>query len=104
MDGQITLPMKLGVEFVGTIFFLSVIVSTGNWAAIGAALALCAFLGGGISGGHFNPAVTFMFYMKDAIPATDAGLYVVAQLAGAATALFAYQNLVVKPITNSRGL
>jgi glycerol uptake facilitator-like aquaporin len=102
MDGQITLPMKLGVEFVGTIFFLSVIVSTGNWAAIGGALALCAFLGGGISGGHFNPAVTFMFYMKDTIPAMDAGLYVVAQLAGAAVALAAYQNLVVKRIANSR--
>jgi hypothetical protein len=43
-----------------------------------------------------------MFYMKDAIPAMDAGLYVVAQLAGAAVALAAYQNLVVKRIANSR--
>jgi glycerol uptake facilitator-like aquaporin len=102
MDGQITLPMKLGVEFVGTIFFLSVIVSTGNWAAIGGALALCAFLGGGISGGHFNPAVTFMFYMKEAISLPDAALYIMAQLAGALVALAAYQNLVVKRIANSR--
>jgi hypothetical protein len=60
----VSLPMKLAVEFAGTLFFLSVIISTGNWAAIGAALALVAFLGGGISGGHYNPAVTLMFFIN----------------------------------------
>ena len=90
--------MKLAVEYAGTLFFLSVIISTGNWAAIGAALALVAFLGGGISGGHYNPAVTFMFYIKDAIPLRDALAYVVVQLLGGATAYFLYNTLVTKPV------
>jgi glycerol uptake facilitator-like aquaporin len=94
----VTLPMKLAVEYAGTLFFLSVIISTGNWAAIGGALALVAFLGGGISGGHFNPAVTFMFYIKDAISLRDALAYIVVQLLGGATAFFLYDNLVTKPI------
>ena len=90
------------VEFLGTFLFLLTIVITGNPLIIGLALAFLIYLGLDISGGHFNPAVTFMFYMKDTIPAMDAGLYVVAQLAGAAVALAAYQNLVVKRITNTR--
>ncbi len=95
----ISLPMKLAVEFAGTLFFLSVIISTGNWAAIGAALALVAFLGGGISGGHFNPAVTFMFFVKDEIPLRDALAYVTVQLLGGVAAFFLYDNLVTKTIT-----
>ena len=30
---------------------------TGNWLAIGAALAVAVLLGGPISGGNYNPAV-----------------------------------------------
>ena len=90
--------MKLAVEFAGTLFFLSVIISTGNWAAIGAALALVAFLGGGISGGHYNPAVTFMFFIKDQISLQDALAYVVVQLLGGASAFFLYDMLVTKRV------
>lgn len=94
----VSLPMKLAVEFAGTLFFLSVIISTGNWAAIGAALALVAFLGGGISGGHYNPAVTFMFFVKDQISLRDALAYVVVQLLGGASAFFLYDTLVTKRV------
>jgi aquaporin Z len=100
MPELITLPMKLAVEFFGTLFFLSVIIVTGNWAAIGAALALVAFLGGGISGGHYNPAVTFMMLLKGSIEPIESGLYVVAQVAGAAIAYMAYNALVLVPITS----
>jgi len=48
------------VEFIGTLFFLYVIIATGNALAIGAALAIAVLLGGPISGGCFNPAVTIM--------------------------------------------
>jgi glycerol uptake facilitator-like aquaporin len=48
------------IEYVGTVFFLYVIIATGNPLAIGAALALAAYLGGPISGGNYNPAVTIL--------------------------------------------
>ena len=51
---------KYLVEFLGTLFFLYVIIATGNALAIGAALAIAIMLGGPISGGNFNPAVTIM--------------------------------------------
>jgi len=39
---------------------------------------------GPISGAHFNPAVTLVMAMREALPPTRAGAYVVAQLIGAA--------------------
>ena len=51
---------KYLVEFLGTLFFLYVILATGNAMAIGAALALVILVGGPISGGNFNPAVSVM--------------------------------------------
>jgi glycerol uptake facilitator-like aquaporin len=75
------------VEFVGSLLFMYVIILTGNAFAIGAALAFCIFLGGKISGGHFNPAVTVMMVMAKK---TDANLllpYVLAQVAGGLLAL-----------------
>ena len=41
---------KYLVEFLGTMFLVFVIFATGNWAAIGAALAVGVYLGGAISG------------------------------------------------------
>ena len=42
---------KYLVEFLGTMFLMFVIFATGHWLAIGAALAVIAFIGGPISGG-----------------------------------------------------
>ena len=55
---------KYLVEFLGTFFFLFLIIYTGNFIAIGIALALVIYLGGKISGGHFNPAVSFGLYSQ----------------------------------------
>ena len=56
--------IKYLVEFLGTFVFLSVIVATGQPVLIALALLLAILVGGGISGGHFNPAVSVMFYAK----------------------------------------
>ena len=48
------------VEFLGTMFFLYVVMSTANAVAIGAALALTIIVGGAASGGMFNPVVTLV--------------------------------------------
>jgi aquaporin Z len=81
------------VEFVGTFFFLYVILATGNYLAIGAALALAIYLGGSISGGNFNPAVTIMLIAAKKQRMDTALPYIVAQVAGGLAALALYQRL-----------
>ena len=84
---------KYFVEFIGTFFFLYVIISTGNPLAIGGALALAAFLGGKISGGNFNPAVTIMMAAAKKLPRADVVPYIVAQIAGGLLALELYRRI-----------
>jgi glycerol uptake facilitator-like aquaporin len=81
------------VEFLGTFIFLSVIVATGNPWAIGGTLAVLALLGGSISGGHFNPAVTVMTLYNRGIAMDNAVLYIVAQIAAGLLAVITYRRL-----------
>jgi MIP family channel proteins len=53
-------------------------------ASFGFAIALLAAGAGPISGGHINPAVTFAMLITGQITVTRAGMYIVAQLVGAA--------------------
>jgi aquaporin Z len=78
---------KYLVEFLGTIFFLYVIIATGNAYAIGAALAIAILVGGKISGGNFNPAVTIMMVAAGKQPMSDLLPYVLSQVAGGLVAL-----------------
>ena len=52
------------IEYVGTVFFLYVVIATANPLAIGAALALIIYVGGSISGGNFNPAVSLLMVLS----------------------------------------
>jgi aquaporin Z len=83
------------VEFVGSLLFMYVIILTGNAFAIGATLALCIFLGGKISGGHFNPAVTIMMVMAKKTKLSMLVPYVLAQVAGGLLALEIYKRVKV---------
>ena len=56
---------KYIVEFLGTLFFLFVIMSVGHPLAIGLALTAAIMVGGKISGGNFNPAVSIMMYSAE---------------------------------------
>ena len=86
--------LKYLVEFIGTFIFLGVILNVVNqkvkWAAFGVGLALTVAVlwGGGISGGHFNPAVSVMFFLNKQLSGVDLLGYIVAQVLGGATALF----------------
>ena len=73
---------KYLVEFLGTLFLVFIIFATGNYLAIGAALALDVMLGGAISGGAFNPAVTIALMQAGKISRSDVVPYIVAQIAG----------------------
>ncbi len=74
---------KFVVEFLGTLFLMFVIMSTGNYMAIGLALAIAVLLGGPISGGAFNPAVAISLYSVGKLAKTDLIPYIIAEIAGA---------------------
>jgi len=73
---------KYLVEFLGTLLLSFVVFATGNYLAIGAALAVAALVGGPISGGAFNPAITLAFLAAGKLGQNDVIPYIVAQIAG----------------------
>jgi len=80
--------IKYVAEFVGTFVFLSIILSKGEPIAIAVGLLAAIYFLGAVSGGHFNPAVSTMMFLKGTLPSQELGGYVLAQLAGAAAALY----------------
>ena len=80
-------------EFVGTLFFLYVILATNNALAIGAALAIAVLIGGPISGGCFNPAVTIALAAAGKLDMQSVMPYILAQVAGALAALELYKRV-----------
>ena len=93
---------KYLVEFLGTMFLMYVIFATGNWAAIGGALAIAVLLGGPVSGGSYNPAVTIALYSAGKLEKPDVVPYIIVEILGALAAFYAYQNYVNKPQNNSQ--
>lgn len=91
-------PKKLITELVGTFVFLSVISLSGSAArlaplAIGAALMTMVYMGGHISGAHYNPAVSFALFLRRKIGSTDIVAYWAVQLIAAGLA-FTFGYLV----------
>jgi aquaporin Z len=78
------------VELIGTFFLVLVIGLTGNPLAIGAILIAMVYMGGHISGAHYNPAVTFAIFIRKKINMNDAMMYILFQFAGALLAAFTY--------------
>jgi len=74
-------------EFLGTLFYVYIILATGNPLAIGAALALSMLLTANVSGGHINPAVTIVMASLGKIGTNDIVPYILAQIFGALVAL-----------------
>jgi aquaporin Z len=73
------------VEYLGTCLLIGAIAFTSSPLFVVAAFGLAIGLGGKISGGHFNPAVTAWALLNGKIGKEKALTYVVAQLAAAAT-------------------
>jgi aquaporin Z len=95
---------KFIAEFIGTFFLVLTIGCTVIPAApgviaplaIGAALMVMVFAGGHISGGHFNPAVTFAILIRGRMDLKDVVPYWIAQLAAGIVAAFVAMFLVGK--------
>jgi glycerol uptake facilitator-like aquaporin len=84
---------KYFVEFVGTLFFLYVVLATGNAVAIGIALTIAIMLGAKISGGYFNPAITIMMAAAGKLGNKDVIPYIIAQIAGGLAALEIFKRV-----------
>jgi aquaporin Z len=82
---------KYLIEFIGTFFLVLTVGLSANPIAIGVVLAAMVYMGGYISGAHYNPAVTLAIWMQKKISSIEAGKYMLVQLVAAIAAAFAYQ-------------
>lgn len=94
-----TLSRRLAAEFLGSALLTAAVFGsaamgvglTGDAAlgllatslVTGAVLGVLIAVLGPVSGAHLNPAVTLAFWLRREITLADAGLYVLAQIAGA---------------------
>ena len=80
------------VEFLGTFIFLSVIIRSSNALYIGLTLTLVILLGGWVSGGNYNPAVSYMMFLNDKLDFKTMAIYMVSQILGATAAFLYYKR------------
>jgi aquaporin Z len=82
-------------EFIGTFFLVltvSFVVLTNaplGFLAIGSSLMVMIFMGGHISGAHYNPAVSLAVLIRGKLSPVDFVISVVSQVAGAIAAAYA---------------
>ncbi|MEO0558987.1 MAG: aquaporin [Bacteroidota bacterium] len=85
---------KLITEFIGTFFLvltigLSVLIQAPLAAlAIASVLMVMVYMGGHVSGAHYNPAVTLAVWMRGKLPASEIAPYMGAQILAAIVAAF----------------
>ena len=109
------LAQRLGAEFIGAAFLLATVIGSGimgerlaggnealallgNTLPTGAILVVLITMLGPVSGAHFNPAVTGVFYLRGDIGGRDGALYVVAQIAGALVGVVAAHAMFELPL------
>jgi len=86
---------KYLVEFLGTAFFVYVILATGNPLASGAAFAFVMLLSATISGGYLNPALSIVMASAGKLPTNEVIPYILAQTFGALVALELYKRFAL---------
>lgn len=70
------------MEGIGAFFLVLAIGLTGNMLAIGLLLGALIYSGAHVSGAHFNPAVSFAFFLRRNMSFTNFVGYVVSQILG----------------------
>ena len=95
-----SLGQRFIAELVGTFIFLGVIIHVVNknedngWIKVGLALAVAILLLGSVSGGHFNPAVSFMFLVTNKLNMAQFIVEFIAQIIGALCAIALYYTII----------
>ena len=114
---------KLFAEWLGTLFLLATVVGSGimaerlaggnvaiallgNTIPTGAILVVLITVFGPISGAHFNPAVTLVFWMRKEVSSRDSAAFVLAQvvggICGVLIAHIMFENPLIDPSTHAR--
>lgn len=91
------------METIGTFFLVFTIALSGDPLAIGAILIAMVYMGGYISGAHYNPAVTLAVLMQGKMKRNEAIRYMIAQVVGAVLAaglFFAMAKQAFIPVSN----
>jgi aquaporin Z len=73
-------------EFIGTFFLVLTVGLSGNPLAIGASLMIMVYMGGHISGGHYNPAVSLAVTLRGKLSWGEFVIYIISQALGAIAA------------------
>jgi len=96
-------------EFIGTFFLvltagLTVVRGT-QFAglAIGCSLMIMVYMGGHISGGHYNPAVSLAVWLRGKLPTKELAPYWISQLLGAIVASLVVLFVLGKTFTAAPG-
>ena len=93
------------VELIGTFFLVMSIGLTGNPLTIGCTLMVMVYMGGHISGAHYNPAVTLAMMMRKKISSSEAISYMIFQVVGAllaATIVYLLVGAKFGPVPDGR--
>lgn len=83
---------KYLVEFIGTLLFVYIIISTQNEIAIGASLALILLVSSKISPIFLNPAVTISMLSLGKVPPNEVLPHCLAQVLGALAAVEVFKK------------
>jgi glycerol uptake facilitator-like aquaporin len=75
------------MECIGTFFLTLVIGLTGNPLAIGLMLMAMVYVGGHVSGAHFNPAISLVAFLEKRLSHKKLFYYWLSQVIGACAAL-----------------
>lgn len=82
------------MEFIGTMFLVLAVGFSQNPLAIGLMLAVMVYMGGHISGGHYNPAVTLAVFLRGKLEGKFVAPYMISQVLGAFTAALIYYAVI----------
>jgi aquaporin Z len=100
---------KYLTEFLGTFFLvltigLSVLIGAPLPSlAIGGVLMVMVYMGGHISGAHYNPAVSLALLLRGKLPASEFVPYVIAQVVGGLVAMFTVNAILGKTLAPAPG-
>jgi len=86
---------KYITEFFGTLLLTFVVLTTNNWLAIGATLAIGCYFGGPLSGAAFNPAVAISYLATNKISTNEIIPYIIFEIIGALVAYLLYKYIKV---------
>ena len=114
---EFDLPRRLFAEALGTALLVATVVGSGimaetltkdvglallgNTIPTGAMLVVLITIFGPISGAHFNPAVTLVFWLRRELSLPDAALYVGAQVAGGIIGTVAAHAMFALPLLDA---